>query len=112
MPFEVKILQPAADFLDALPLKLRAKAYRAVSLLKQFGPFLREPHAKKISGWQGLMELRASFGTDTCRLFYFWHRLSFYVVTSGYLKKDMKLERRELERAALLRERYLEESGE
>jgi len=112
MPFEVRILQPAVDFVDGLPLKLRVKVYRTISLLKQFSPFLREPHAKKISGWRGLMKLRVSLGTDTCRLFYFWHKLSFYVVTSGYPKKDIKLECRELERASLLMNRYLEESGE
>ena len=111
MPYKVKILQPAAEFLDSLPARLRAKAGRAIVLLREFGPFLREPHSKKVSDWPGLFELRVILGRDACRFFYFWHEQQFYVVTSGYLKKGMKLERKELDRASALMKRYLESSG-
>jgi len=112
MPYKVKLLPPATRFLDALPDRLRAKAARSIVLLREFGPFLREPHAKKVTDWRGLFELRVSFGGDTCRFFYFWHGAQVVVITSGYLKKGMKLERRELERAALLMKGYLESEGE
>jgi len=111
MAYKVKILQPAAEFLDGLPARLRAKAGRAIVLLREFGPFLREPHSKKVSDWPGLFELRVILGRDAARFFYFWHEQQFYVVTSGYLKKGMKLERKELDRASALMKRYLESSG-
>jgi hypothetical protein len=57
MPYKVRILPPAAKFLDTLPDQLRAKAARSIVLLREFGPFLREPHAKKVTDWQGLFEL-------------------------------------------------------
>jgi hypothetical protein len=47
-------------------------------------------------------------GHDACRFFYFWHQEHLYVVTSGYIKKGMKLDRRELERAALLMRQHVE----
>jgi phage-related protein len=112
MPYEVKMLPPAADFLDALADRLRAKAVRSIALLREFGPLLREPYAKKVTDWKGLFELRVTLGGDTCRFFYFWHGSRMVVVTSGYMKKGMKLERRELERATSLMNRYLVSGGE
>jgi hypothetical protein len=34
-----------------------------------------------------------------------------YLVTSGYMKKGMKLERKELEKASALMQRYIESTG-
>ena len=112
MPYKVRLMPPAAGFLQGLPERLRAKAARSVGLLREFGPYLREPHAKKVTDWQGLFELRVQMGGDTCRFFYFWHGAELVVVTSGYLKKGMKLERRELERAAALMKTYQAGGGE
>jgi phage-related protein len=112
MPYKVRILPPAAKFLDTLPDQLRAKAARSIVLLREFGPFLREPHAKKVTDWQGLFELRVALGTDACRFFYFWHGKQVAVVTSGYIKKGMKLERREVEKAARLMKEYRASEGE
>jgi phage-related protein len=81
-------------------------------MLREFGPFLREPHVKKVTDWQGLFELRVAFGTDACRLFYFWYGEQNAVIASGYVKRGMKLERRELERAARLMKEYRENEGE
>jgi phage-related protein len=111
MPYSVELLRPALVLLDGLPEKMRAKAYRSLALLREFGPYLREPHSKSIAGWGGLMELRVKFATDICRLFYFWHLNSRYVVTSGYIKKRMKLDRSELRRAFRLMKEALEPRG-
>ncbi len=111
MPYKVRLMDPAVDFLDEMPDKLRAKVLRSIGLLKEFGPMLREPHAKRVPDWPGLFELRVDLGRLACRMFYFWHRLSFYVMTSGYMKKSMKLDRRELNRAASLMKRFLDDEG-
>ncbi len=112
MSYKVKLLPPAAEFLDRLPDRLQAKATRSIGLLREFGPYLRAPHAKKVTDWEGLFELRVTLGGDTCRFFYFWRAAQLVVVTSGYVKKGMKLERRELERAASLMRAHLESGGE
>jgi len=69
--YEVRVLQPALDFLVTLDIKMKAKAYRAISLLQDFGPFLKKPHTKKIIGIKNLNELRVKQGNNICRLFYF-----------------------------------------
>jgi len=111
MAYKVRLLPPAVEFLDGLPGRLRAKAARAIVLLREFGPYLREPHSKKVSDWPGLFELRVMLGRDNCRFFYFWHGHQVYLVTSGYMKKGMKLERKELEKASALMQRYIESTG-
>jgi len=58
MPYKVRLMDPAVDFLDEMPDKLRAKVLRSIGLLKEFGPMLREPHAKRVPDWPGLFELR------------------------------------------------------
>jgi phage-related protein len=111
MPCQVRLMAHAVQFLDSLPVKFRAKAYRSIGLLQEFGPFLREPHAKRVSGQPGLMELRVTFASDICRLFYFHLRQGVYVVTSGYQKKARKLDPREIRRAVESMRSLLEESS-
>ena len=57
MAYEVELLPPAVEFLRGIDTMLRAKAARTIELLRQFGPTLPMPHAKKLSGYS-LWELR------------------------------------------------------
>jgi len=109
MPFQVLLLEPVVEFLEGLPARLRAKAFRTVQLLREFGPALSQPHAKAVAGQRGLRELRVRLGSDICRLFYFHYRDVICVVTSGYVKKTQKLSGPEVERAVRLMREYLEE---
>ena len=102
MKYEVIILESAKYFLDELELKLKAKSFRTIQLLSEFGPFLPEPHTKKIVGVQGLFELRVKQGSNICRFFYFHYKDKVYVVTSGYIKKEQKTSRKEIEKAVNL----------
>lgn len=108
MPFSVRLLEPATAFLARLPVKLRAKALRTIGLLEQFGPELPMPHARKLSGYD-LWELRVRQGSDICRMFYFHHDGTVYVVTSGYVKKADRTSRMEIERALRLKEQFFRE---
>jgi len=56
--YEVRLLEDAVDFLRGLPVKLRAKAFRGVELLRALGPELPMPHARALQGAEGLRELR------------------------------------------------------
>ncbi len=108
MKYSVIILEPAKNFLVNLDIKLRAKAFRTIELLQEFGPFLKEPHAKKITGTKNLFELRVKFSNNICRLFYFHHENSIYVTTSGYVKKDQKLDKAEIDKALKLMKMFIE----
>ncbi|NLF19047.1 MAG: type II toxin-antitoxin system RelE/ParE family toxin [Lentisphaerae bacterium] len=100
--YEVRLLEDAVDFLRGLPLKLRAKAFRAIELLCDLGPELPMPHARALKGADGLRELRVKLASDIVRLFYFHHKGRIYIVTSGFVKKTDKTDPRELGRAIRL----------
>ena len=109
MKYTVIILEPAKDFLLNLDIKFRAKAFKTVEVLQEFGPFLKEPHAKNITGVKYLFELRIKLGSNICRLFYFHHEHYIYVITSGYIKKDQKLDKSEINKALKLMKLFKEE---
>ena len=102
MGFEVNLTEEVIDFIIALPVKMQAKIQRTIELLENFGYKLPEPHSKKIINSDNLYELRVKQGSDICRLFYFHYKNKIYVITSGYLKKDQKTNKREIEKATLI----------
>ncbi|PJZ76296.1 type II toxin-antitoxin system RelE/ParE family toxin [Leptospira neocaledonica] len=106
MKFKVQLLEPAEDFLLKLENKLKAKAFRTIELLAEFGPELREPFSKKIQGYAGLFELRIKQGSNICRLFYFFEKGRVVIITSGFVKKDQKTDKDELTRAFKLMKTY------
>jgi len=106
--YEVGLLDEAVKFLTSLKPKMRAKAFRTIDLLRNFGVFLKMPHAKKIEGEENLFELRVQQASNIVRLFYFHHLGKAYIITSGYVKKDMKLDKREINKAVTIRAKFLQ----
>ncbi len=106
MNYEVIILEPAKRFIDGLEVKLKAKTFRTIELLGEFGPFLSEPHSKKVAGYKGLYELRVIQGSNICRLFYFHDKGKVYVITSGFIKKESRLKKSEIDLAVRLFNNY------
>lgn len=102
MDFTVRILVPANDFINTLPMKMQSKVYRTIDLLREFGYKLPQPYCKTLTGISGLKELRIKLATDICRLFYFHYKEKIYVVTSGYIKKKNETDKNEIERAIRL----------
>ncbi len=108
MGYEVRVLQPALLFLETLDLKMKAKVYRTITLLQDFGPFLTEPHSKKITGKKNLYELKIKQSNNICRLFYAHSEGKIYIVTSGFLKKKNKTSKSELDKAERIMNMYME----
>lgn len=75
-----------------LNLKLRAKAFSDIELLKKMGSELKEPYVKSIKGKnnKGLYELRVKFSSDIVRIFYFTYYNRKFVLLHGFIKKTMK----------------------
>jgi phage-related protein len=82
MEYLVRVLAPAHEFIESVPVKMRAKIYRTIGLLEMFRHRLPEPHAKMLTGYEGLKELRVKLATDICRLFYFHLEDKIYIITS------------------------------
>jgi len=112
MNYRIEILESAYEFISSLEVKFKAKTFRTVGLLKEFGPFLKEPHSKSIKGYKGLFELRTQLGNNILRLFYFYHKSSLYIITSGYIKKNDKTDKNQITKAMDLMKTYMEQNHE
>ena len=61
---------PIDPYLDGLNPKMRAKVFRAMALLEEFGTDLRMPHSEYLS--DGIFELRVKVGSNIERVLYFF----------------------------------------
>lgn len=88
---------PIADFLDTLPLPALAKIRHAIRLLQEFGPQLRQPYSKKLTGHSKLFELRTA-GSPAVRLLYTAINKKF-IILHGFVKKTNKTPAKEIKTA-------------
>lgn len=107
--YSIEMLPEAIRFIDTLEKKMKAKALKTIDLLKEFGPYLREPHTKKIKNVKKLFELRIQQGNNIARIFYFHYKNKIYLLTSGFIKKKNKTDINEIEKAENIMKLYLEE---
>lgn len=61
---------PAKEFINSLPLKCQAKAFRSIMLLEEYGYELRMPFSRFI--YDGIYELRSVVSSDRFRMLYFF----------------------------------------
>jgi len=101
---------PVLEFIESLPPKHRAKVYREIDLLEQFGINLTYPHTRNIEGdkYKKLWELRIKFGSDISRIFYFAYVDNTFVLLNGFVKKANKTPKKELETAIKTMNDFLE----
>lgn len=88
---------PIEMFLDSLPLKLREKTMRSLSVLEEFGTQLRGDSTRCLR--DGIFELRSRFGSDITRIMYFFVAGKTIVLTHGFIKKSQKTPREAIRRA-------------
>ena len=88
---------PAKDFIESLPVRLKAKVFRDIGLLEEFGTEVKMPYSKHLK--EGVHELRVRLGNDRSRMLYFFFRDQKIVLTNGFIKKTQKVPPAELEKA-------------
>lgn len=88
---------PVADFFDSLPLSSLNKVRHTMRLLEEFGPQLRQPYSKKLTGYSKLFELRTS-GSSPVRLLYTVLNGKF-IILHGFVKKTNKTPAKEIKTA-------------
>lgn len=88
---------PIQEYLDSLPLKLRAKTMRTIMLLEEFGTELRMPYSENIG--DGIFELRSIVGNNITRVLYFFMEGNTAILTNGFTKKTQKTPVGEIEKA-------------
>lgn len=83
------------NFIYSLENKTKAKTFRTLDLLKEFGNNLGMPHSKKIQN--NLFELRI-LGRNQVRLFYTFLKPNI-IILCGFRKKTQKIPAQELAKA-------------
>ena len=102
--YEKDKYKPIEDFLDKLPLKLRAKVLRDIELLSIYGSELREPYSKSLGN--GIFELRTKQATNIVRSLYFFMFGKKIIITNIFIKKSEKTPSNEIKLAIERKKEY------
>ncbi|MBI5047930.1 MAG: type II toxin-antitoxin system RelE/ParE family toxin [Deltaproteobacteria bacterium] len=92
------------DFLDSLSIKERAKIFAYIEKLvelKNNGIQPKENLSKHLE--DGIFELRVSFENRISRSFYFYEAEKQIIFTHGFVKKEQKTPKNEIEKAKSIR---------
>ncbi len=79
---------PIEDWLNDLPIGTRSKILRHIELLKDNGPFLKEPFVKHIKN--KIYELRTKDKDGIYRILYFLYKEKTFILLHGFVKKTDK----------------------
>ena len=101
---------PIDPYLDGLEPRMRAKVFRAMALLEEFGTDLRMPHSEHLS--DGIFELRIKLGSNIERILYFYFIGNKAVLTNGFTKKQQKTPVKEIELAKARKADYERRHGD
>jgi len=88
---------PVYEFINDLPVKMRAKAFKELELLESLGIQIKMPYSRPLQ--DGLHELRIQAGNDISRIFYFFYIGRRIILTNGFVKKTQTTPRREIDKA-------------
>ena len=101
---------PVEEFLDSLSGKQAQKVVWVLRLVEELER-VPEQYLKKLTGTEGLWEVRAQHGGDTFRLLGFFDGPRLVVLVSGFAKKSEKTPRQEIALAEERRREYLSRGG-
>ena len=97
--------RPAEEFVNSTDPKMKAKIYRNLELLEEFGNTLKEPISKLLE--DGIFEIRSQVGNDISRVLYFFVIDKTVILTNGFIKKTDKTPQEEIDLAKKYREDYI-----
>lgn len=96
--------KPLSDFIKSLDTKMRAKVVANLQLLEEYGNFAREPLSKFLG--DGIFEVRTIEGNNIVRVLYFFDEEKIIIATNGFVKKQQKTPKNEIDLAKKRREDY------
>lgn len=102
--------KPVEDFLDGLSDQHAQKVAWVLRLVERLGR-VPEQYLKKLVGTDQLWEIRVQAGGKNYRLLGFFDGPVLMILTSGFLKKQQKTPRQEVELAQRRRTEYLHRKG-
>ena len=96
--------KPVGVFIRSLNLKMKAKVVADLHLLEEYGNLAREPLSKELD--DGIFEVRTTEGSDIVRILYFFDKDKLIIATNGFVKKQQKTPKREIDLAKRRRDDY------
>ncbi len=75
------------------------------ALIEQL-PRIPETYLKHLKNTDGLYEIRVQSGNDIFRIFCFFDKEQLIIVANGFMKKDQKTPKKEIERALKIKYEY------
>ena len=106
---DLKRNEPAADFIDSLPVETQAEVLRTMELLARYGVLLKEPYSKRIKG--KIRELRIVDLHGHVRILYFTSTGRRFVILHGFVKKSGKTPKREIDIAEKRMSDFMQRCG-
>ena len=97
--------KPAKEFILKLEPKMRAKMLRLVNMLAINGNKLSRPYSGHLG--DGIFELRATVGSNTTRVLYFFFVKKHIILTHGFFKKTDEVPPDEIDKAKKYRDEFL-----
>lgn len=101
--------KPAEEYINSTDIKMRAKIYRNISLLEEFGNNLRMPYSKLLE--DGIFELRTQVGNDISRVLYFFIVGEKIILTNGFTKKTEKTPPEQIDIAKRYKKDFIDKSN-
>lgn len=102
--------KPVGIFIKSLNVKLRAKVVSDLDRLEMLGNEARPPLSKHLE--DGIYECRTIFGNDIVRILYFFDEGQIILATNGFVKKQQKTPRSEIDLAKKRRDIYYQRKKE
>jgi phage-related protein len=95
---------PMIEFLDSLSIKERAKIFVYIEKLVELKNSRIQPKENLSKHLEdGIFELRISFENRISRSFYFYESEKQIIFTHGFVKKEQKTPKSEIEKAKFIR---------
>ncbi len=97
---------PIKDFLDSLTGEQAKKVLWVLKLVEDMDILPRQ-YFKKLTGREGIWEVRVGLGNDIFRLLGFLSKRRFLIPTNAFVKKTQKTPKREIALAIQRKKEYL-----
>jgi len=106
---DAKGKEPVADFIESLSIGTRAKVFRLIELLGDYGVLLKEPYTKQIK--DKIREIRIRDTQGAVRILYFTFTGRRFILLHGFVKKADKTPEKEIEIAEKRMTAFLQRHG-
>lgn len=87
--------EPVAEFIDVLQTGTRAKVFRMIKLLKDYGVLLKEPYTRHVRG--KIREIRIKDSKGAIRILYFTFTGRRIILLHGFIKKTERTPLKEID---------------